>query len=186
MSMLRLHDGMTLYHGSSVEVSSPDLLKCSPRKDFGRGFYLTSSLDQARAFARIVARRVAREAGDGQPACGIVSAYEVSRSDTLSIRSYETADAEWLHCIVAHRQGHPFERLASELTRYDVISGKVANDQTNATILAYLAGVYGEVGSQGADEICVSLLLPERLQDQACFRTGKAIACLGFQGSEGA
>ena len=183
--MLLLHDGMTLFHGSSVEVSKPDLARCAPRKDFGRGFYLTSSVEQARSFARIVARRASREEGlESSPPNGVVSRFEVSAIDSLAVRTYPDADAEWLHCIVAHRQGAPFENVARELEGADVIIGKVANDQTNATILAYLAGIYGPVGSESADSICVSLLLPERLQDQACFRTERALEHLEFSGSE--
>ena len=34
------------------------------------------------------------------------------------------------------------------MTSYDVISGKIANDDTNATILAYMGNVYGPMGSE--------------------------------------
>lgn len=48
--MLALRDGLTLYHGSYVAISKIDLEKCSPGRDFGQGFYLTSSYEQARNF----------------------------------------------------------------------------------------------------------------------------------------
>ena len=183
--MLRLHDAMTLYHGSSVPVENPDLAKCSPRKDFGRGFYLTSSIEQARSFARIVAHRAAREnPAEAADQRGHVSVFVFHPDPELEVVEFETADADWLHCIVAHRQGPPFEQLAQNLASADVIVGKVANDQTNATIIAYLAGVYGETGSASADELCIGLLLPERLQDQACFRTHKALGCLAYRDCE--
>ena len=41
--MLDLKDGFVLYHGSYCEVKEPDLAKCAKRKDFGQGFYLTTS-----------------------------------------------------------------------------------------------------------------------------------------------
>ena len=44
--MRGLTDGVVLYHGSYCEVRSPDLGMCAKYKDFGRGFYLTSSLEQ--------------------------------------------------------------------------------------------------------------------------------------------
>lgn len=179
--MLQLHDKTMLYHGSSVPVEHPDLEKCPPRKDFGQGFYLTSSIDQARNFARIVSRRAAREnLGEAVKQHGFVSTYEFTLESSLEIVTYETANADWLHCIVAHRQGAPFERLAQNLADTDIIVGKVANDQTNATIIAYLAGAYGQTGSASADEMCIGLLLPERLQDQACFRTQRALDCLKY------
>ena len=50
--MLELTNGLYLYHGSYCEVSQPDLGMCSKRKDFGRGFYLTTSRDQAISFLK--------------------------------------------------------------------------------------------------------------------------------------
>lgn len=67
---------------------------------------------------------------------------------------------------------------------FDIVAGKIANDNTNATITAYMAGVFGEVGTPSADNICIHLLLPERLENQYCFRTEKALGCLTFTGSE--
>ena len=43
---------MTLYHGSNVEVPTPDLLPSVRALDFGRGFYLTSDFDQVARWAR--------------------------------------------------------------------------------------------------------------------------------------
>lgn len=50
--MQELVDGLILYHGSYCEVSSPQLSKCAKRKDFGKGFYLTSSREQAVSFLK--------------------------------------------------------------------------------------------------------------------------------------
>ena len=50
--MLEVKDGFILYHGSYCEVKEPDLAKCAKRKDFGQGFYLTSSREQAESFLR--------------------------------------------------------------------------------------------------------------------------------------
>lgn len=48
--MMNITDGMLLYHGSFTEVSSIALEKCKHGKDFGCGFYVTSSYEQARSF----------------------------------------------------------------------------------------------------------------------------------------
>ena len=50
--MLELKDDFVLYHGSYCEVKKPDLAKCAKRKDFGQGFYLTKSKEQAESFLR--------------------------------------------------------------------------------------------------------------------------------------
>ena len=67
---------------------------------------------------------------------------------------------------------------------YDVISGKIANDDTNATILAYMGNLYGPMGSEQSDKMCISLLLPERLKDQFCFRSEKAVSALEYLKNE--
>ena len=49
--MLEVKDGLILYHGSYCEVKEPDLAKCAKRKDFGRGFYITTFENQAKKWA---------------------------------------------------------------------------------------------------------------------------------------
>ena len=185
--MNNLAGGQILYHGSYIVVDKPLLEKCAPRKDFGRGFYLTTSLEQARSFARLSVRK-ARSNGLSLPdeMTGHVSMfrYEVDQAHPLDMLSFETADAAWLHCVVAHRKEQLFTDVSTAMARYDVISGKIANDQTNATIVAYMGGIFGVPGSDAADEMCIRLLIPERLHDQHCFRTEKALASLAFVGSE--
>ena len=40
--------------------------------------------------------------------------------------------------------------------------------------------LYGEVGSERADEIAIGLLLPDKLTNQICIRTEKAMNKLSF------
>ena len=47
MYMRELVDGLILYHGSYCEVRSPQIEKCARRKDFGKGFYLTTKNRQS-------------------------------------------------------------------------------------------------------------------------------------------
>jgi len=44
---------MKLYHGSNVEVKKPNLENAKTALDFGVGFCLTTSLDQAKKWANI-------------------------------------------------------------------------------------------------------------------------------------
>ncbi len=55
--MKKLEENLILYHGSYCVVENPDLKKCSFYKDFGQGFYLTSSKIQAKSFAKISATK---------------------------------------------------------------------------------------------------------------------------------
>lgn len=40
-----------LYHGSDTFIEVPDLNKCKPFKDFGKGFYLSADRKQAESLA---------------------------------------------------------------------------------------------------------------------------------------
>ena len=131
--MLELKDGFVLYHGSYCEVKEPDIAKCTKRKDFGQGFYLTTSKEQAESFLR-----------------------------TSIVKAIATGTIE------------------REMAKYDIIAGKIADDATNATLTAYLAGAFGTAGDQEADDFCIKQLLPNKLKDQYCFKTESAIECLKF------
>ena len=48
---------MILYHGSNVDIESIDLSRSSVGKDFGCGFYLTASREQAERMGRRRANR---------------------------------------------------------------------------------------------------------------------------------
>ena len=181
----KLENGVVLYHGSFCEVSAPDLQKCSRYKDFGQGFYLTTDYEQALSFAKITTQR-AIESGaiSADRNYGIVSTFVYTERETCCTKFFENADFEWLHCIVAHRRKGA---LVDELDKYkniDIIAGKIANDDTNSTIVNYMARAFGPVGSVSADTICIGLLLPERLKNQYCFRTANALKNLTFKGSE--
>ncbi len=183
--MQALKEGMLLYHGSYVAVEKPVLDKCSRFKDFGQGFYLTTSIVQAKRFAKLSFGK-AKERGviSATARTAWVSAFQLGNITGLKHYVFQDADKEWLHCIVAHRREKYFEEMRLQMKNYDVIGGKVANDDTNATIFAYVEGIFGEIGTEGADKMCISLLIPERLKDQFCFRTQKAIGCLNYLHSE--
>ncbi len=183
--MNELKNGMVLYHGSYCVVENPDLTKCAMYKDFGQGFYLTTSKEQAKSFAKISATK-AKLKGliPYSEKFAYISFFKVCASDSLKTFAFETANLEWLHTIVAHRRNGVFSDIKNSMQNYDVISGKIANDDTNATIIAYMNNVFGAMGSEQADKMCISLLLPERLKDQFCFRSEKAIAALEFLKSE--
>ena len=182
--MPELKNSMHLYHGSYCEVAKPDLSKCARFKDFGQGFYLTSSKEQAQSFSTTSTRKAVSRNLIKPQQFGFVSTYVYEKKLGLSIKDFPAAEVDWLHCVIGHRRNRYFPELVQELKCCDIISGKSANDNTNATMITYLDGLFGEVGSESADRICIGLLLPERLKDQFCFRTVKALAALTFEGSE--
>lgn len=183
--MIELEKGIVLFHGSYVEVNNPDLRYCADYKDFGRGFYLTTSKAQAESFARLsTAKAIASDKIASIQDYGVVSSFVVDDIADLTQKVFESADRDWLHCVVGHRKRDSFTQIVDDLKHFDIIAGKIANDSTNSTITAYMSNTFGVIGSDRADQICIELLLPNRLENQFCFRSSKALGCLKYKGSE--
>lgn len=71
---------MKLYHGSNVIVEKPAILVSDRKLDFGTGFYLTSSYEQAARWATLTAKR--KESGSP-----VVSVFEFDDRDLDSLKS---------------------------------------------------------------------------------------------------
>lgn len=182
--MIALLDGMELFHGSYVEVSRIDLSRCADGKDFGRGFYVTSSYDQAARFVTLSLKRAQRSGLVGRETTeGRVSCYRLRLNEALATIIYQNADVDWLHLVAANRDKSLFPGILDAHEEFDVIGGKIANDRTAQTLQFYLAGAFGQPGDPTADEMAIRTLLPNRLKDQFCIRTERAIGCLDFVGS---
>lgn len=179
--MIALKDGMLLYHGSFAEVSKIDLGKCRPGKDFGAGFYVTSSYEQAKRFVPLSVKKHMEALGEKDMQIkGYISVYKLCLDEQADFYIFQDADRQWLHYVAANRRSNLFEEMLHDFENYDIIGGKVANDRTARTLQIYISGGYGTPGTQLADDIAISTLLPERLEDQFCFRTQKAVQTLEF------
>ena len=87
-----------LYHGSPAAFRTFDLSKAYPLKDYGRGFYLTSCLEQAVSWANKKRRKAA---------CGYVYEYQVvsweNIREILHIKEFLKYDLEWAVFVARHR-----------------------------------------------------------------------------------
>lgn len=153
---------MRLYHGSNIAVKKPKLQPTVRALDFGPAFYLTSSLEQARKWAILKTYR----SRTGVPT---VSTYEFDDTADLIIRTFHSADSDWLQYISSNRKNKT--NLFKD--NYDIVIGPVANDDTMPVINLYLKGNYSE-------EEAVKRLLPQNLKDQYAFKTEKALNLLTF------
>lgn len=158
---------MILYHGSNVEVASPKIIVSNRTLDFGAGFYTTSSLEQARRWAYLQAKR--RQAGEP-----IVTFYEfddkcLSKNSGIKILRFESANREWLNFVAENRK-----RIYVG-DKYDMVIGPVANDNTMPVISDYMQGNINE-------ETALLLLMPQKLSDQYAFLTSKGLSLLSTGG----
>ncbi len=185
--MIELPDEILLYHGSYMEIRDIDLSKCSAGLDFGKGFYLTTSFEQALDYIPATVKKNKRRKRlpeDFDVKNGCVSVYRFHADWELMIHIFQTADVEWLHYVASNRNDLLFAEASKKLAAYDVIGGKIADDSTAATLNNYISGTFGEPGTERADAFTISALLPERLEDQFCFRTDRSLKALEFIRSE--
>lgn len=185
--MLNLSEDILLYHGSYIAVPEIDLTKCNAGLDFGRGFYVTTSYEQAVSFVPNSVKRnikagnipVDFDFNDGQ-----VSVYRFHSDAALLIEAFPDANLDWLHFVAANRNRNLFRELYRKLESHDIVGGKIADDNTSRVLTGYVTGLFGIPGSDLADSFAIQSLLPNRLKDQFCFRTEAAIKSLEFVRSD--
>lgn len=168
------NDYVFLFHGSDCIVNNPNLKMCKKGKDFGQGFYLTTDKEQAIKFAKIVARRNGK-------AKGYVNIYKLYPFKGITRFIFKTTDIAWLNCVVGNRDTR-YSSLKKEWDSYDMIIGKIADDDTAQVINAYMSGAYGEISSQEAIKFAIKMFKPDNLKDQMCLKTVKALSFIEFDG----
>lgn len=186
--MIELFDGILLYHGSYTSVPHIDLGRCASGLDFGQGFYLTTSYEQARDYVPMSVHKAGKSGtiasafnvDDGQ-----ISVYRFHYDPNLLIHQFQTANIEWLHYVAANRNPSLFPLLLKKYRSVDIIGGKIADDRTAITLQLYVTGqLLAPPGDPETDKAAIAKLLPNRLQDQLCFRTADAIDALEFVRSD--
>ena len=110
---------ITLYHGSNVKIEAIRLDLCSPYKDFGKGFYLTTLYEQAKKYAmRFLLRK--------QKA--YINEYILDDDiHNFNIKIFKSYDEEWLDYVGKCRKG-------IQTGTYDIVEGGIANDKVFNTI----------------------------------------------------
>lgn len=170
--MLKNTRNLIVYHGSYTRVKDIDLKFAKKNKDFGIGFYVTSDKQQAIKFAKLIAKRYKSNK------C-YVNSYSINSFENLNIKEFDTTDSKWLNCVIGFRSSK-YNKYAKEYEKEDVISGKIADDETSLVINAYISEAYGQVGTKQAYLTAIRLLKPNVLSDQICFKTTKAIKRLKY------
>lgn len=157
---------MKLYHGSTICVTSPELLPGARLLDFGCGFYTTTNWEQASRWALIKKRRlIAKHA--------IVSTFDAEevfdlQKKGLRVKNFTAASEEWLDFVMVNRLGN-----TQVPDRYDVISGPVANDTLYETLALYERGILTRAET-------IVRLKTHALADQVVFATARALRGLHF------
>lgn len=156
---------MKLYHGSTVIIEKPNLEILNYRTDFGRGFYTTTDIEQAKKWTKIKKDRLERQ--NNNDIHKYINVYEYIEDSDLKIKDFTGADEEWLKFIYSNRQS---DELIHD---YDIVKGPVANDNLYQVLVGYENGIYN------MDET-IQRLKTYLLTNQISFHTQKAINCLKY------
>lgn len=151
----------TVYHGTISEISKVDVSLGRGRKDFGKGFYMAVSKQQAIGMMHKKYREAIRRNRNKQETEFSEKLYEIALNEAileqLNIKIFQSANKEWLDFILMCREkgGTPHD--------YDLVVGPTADDDTALCLKAYWDGLYGQTGSEEAKRILLGNLETDNL-----------------------
>ena len=121
---------MTVYHGSTIEITKPDVSFSKSYLDFGKGFYVTTFKDQAEKWALRKADRV-------ENGIATVNVFEmIENLSDYKVLDFKSENEEWLDFVCDCRKG------AEIYKNYDIIIGAVADDDVFKTVNMYFRGLW--------------------------------------------
>ena len=121
---------MIVYHGSIGIIRNPDILHSYRPLDFGKGFYVTTLRAQAEVWAK-------RKAAIFEKKKAFINKYKMSENFSgLTCKTFDDDLSEWIDFVCSCRDG------GTDYEKYDVISGKVANDKVFRVVDMYHQGIW--------------------------------------------
>ena len=154
---------MKVYHGSLNLVAKPEIREPQRTLDYGKGFYTTTSYQQA--YDWVLRHKKDKE----HPQKGFVCIYEVD-IDTIRKSNclwFDGPSEEWVDFVHANRAKKDF------VHNYDFVYGPVANDKVYAAFTLYEDGLLNK-------QELIRELKTYTLVDQLLFHTEEALSHLKF------
>lgn len=166
---------LILYHGTIAEFSVIDLKYCKDKKDFGRGFYTTTSINQAVDLARAMKRR--QIFSGNAYAKAYVYSFKIDKQllKMLHTHTFQSANISWVDYVIKNRYSTPHN--SGGAVDFDVVIGKVADANTNRLINEFREA-YGDKATNEQKEQLIKRLRPENLTDQYCFKSNRSLKLL--------
>lgn len=152
---------MILYHGSLEIVENPEIRKPNRTLDYGAGFYLTSSYEQAEKWVRNKFK--------GNSSKGFVNVYDYNPAfeTDLNVLDFPKASDEWVDFVMANRMDKDYTH------DYDIVKGPVANDNVYAAFAFYESGLFNK-------EQLIVELKTYKLVNQILLHTERALPSISF------
>ncbi len=157
---------MILYHGTTLEIVTPQIIKSELGRDFGFAFYTTDIKEQAERWA-IRKAKILSKKKDSIFVPAVVNIYEWTPSEETLKKEFLGASMEWLELVVNCRGNIEFKH------GYDIVSGKIANDNVGETVSYVMQGIMRK-------EDAVERLKFEKINNQIAFCSEKSLNELRF------
>ena len=153
---------MKIYHGSIEKVENPEIRESNRTLDYGRGFYTTTSYEQAEAWVR-------RRMSEKKVSLGYVCVYEFDKDSLQNLDAliFDPTTDEWLDFVMKNRTQRGY------VHEYDLVYGPVANDKVYAAFALYEGGLIDK-------KTLISELKSYKLVDQYLFHTAKSLQYINY------
>ena len=153
---------MKLYHGSTEIVVKPQIVEPNRALDFGRGFYTTSDINQARRWVKL-------RLNNYNLSVGYINIYEYKYQNKLKLRTFRSANESWIDFV------HKNRVLIEYAQGYDVVRGPGAKDYVYLIFNLYESGIIDK------SEL-IKRMKTYKLADQILFHTEISLDSLSFIG----
>ncbi len=160
---------MKLYHGGLVDIQNPKIMSSNVGRDFGPAFYTTDIREQAERWA--LRREYAAKRNGDFSARAIVTVFEFDERQarvTLKVKDFPEASSEWLDLVLRCRSNKDMTH------EYDIVTGKIANDNVGETVAFVLAGIMRR-------EDALERLRFQKINNQLAFCTEDALKALHYE-----
>lgn len=157
---------MILYHGGTDVIETPAIRSLPAGRDFGMGFYCTG--------IRVQAEKWAKRQGRVRKCQGVLNIYKFDidfAHCNLNIKLLDDYSQEWLELVLNCRRNPQY------IHGFDIVFGKIANDDVGETVQAVLDGFM-------PFDFALQKLAFMPSNNQYCFCTEKALAELEFVESQ--
>lgn len=148
---------MILFKGNNLEISSPNILINGSYKDFGYGFYLTTSKNEA------------IRASLSKRGTAVLNTYKYKENLALKILKFSKMNEEWLNFLVDCNYGKKHS--------YDIVEGSFPNFRIRPYFEDFLENI---ITFEGFMEV-IKLVPPSY---KIAFCSQKSLSTLTFMGSK--
>jgi hypothetical protein len=155
---------MIIYHGSLEIVRQPHIVNPNRPLDFGKGFYTTTSLQQARRWVNL---RMEQH----NASLGYLNVYDYNPIKSLNVRRFRAANEPWVDFV------HNNRTIPDYNHDYDIVIGPVANDNVYLSFNLYESGIISK-------KELIQRLRTYKLVDQLLFHTERSLVTLSFKNAK--